>query len=187
MEIIALTSLPAPQRRGAIERSEQIFFETATRRDFGSRKNRAAFRARWFGRYTELHPAAFLTARDDRGEVLGYLAGCFDSFASENGAILADLGYYTADRVAKLREHPAHFHINVLPAAQRRGIGRLLLADFVSRCATAGCPGIHVVTAAASPAVKFYEAVGFRAPAGFNDDNSHLAFLTRAVSLEART
>ncbi|PZQ89597.1 MAG: GNAT family N-acetyltransferase [Leifsonia xyli] len=65
--------------------------------------------------------------------------------------------------IPELDEYPAHFHIDLLPAAQRRGYGRALIeAVLIPALAKAGVPGVHLVVDPENAAAgAFYEAVGF--------------------------
>ena len=96
------------------------------------------------------------------GGVAGYIAGCPDSFSPASKTIIGDIGYFTPSFCDALKNYPSHFHINVRPGLQGKGIGHALTARFGEICASAGSPGIHVVTSATSRAVKFYEACGFK-------------------------
>lgn len=58
--------------------------------------------------------------------------------------------------------HPAHLHIDLLPAAQGRGHGARLLATFMQALAAAGVPGVHLGVSAHNPrAIAFYRREGF--------------------------
>jgi len=117
---------------------------------------------RWCGRYAEVQPGAFLVAFDHEKRVLGYLAGCIDSFGESARAIASEIDYFTADFCAGMQAYPSHFHINVSPVHQGRGVGHSLTMHFIDLCRRSGSPGIHIVTGAASRAVRFYEACNFR-------------------------
>lgn len=51
------------------------------------------------------------------------------------------------------------------PVYQRRGIGRLLLEEFVASCRAAGAARLHLEVREGNPAVRMYRAAGFE-PAG---------------------
>lgn len=51
--------------------------------------------------------------------------------------------------------------IAVMPGAQRRGIGRLLLDDFVERARAARLRRIHLEVRDGNPAIAMYRAAGF--------------------------
>ncbi len=106
-------------------------------------------------------PEAVLLALDGGG-VVGYLAACLDTFSEAARPIADDIPYYTPSFRAALSAYPAHFHINVKPGQQGKGVGRRLVSRLLEACDTAGSTGVHVVTGAESRAVDFYEACGFR-------------------------
>jgi GNAT superfamily N-acetyltransferase len=159
---IALADIAAQDAPTVLDQATEIFFETSLRKNFETSAERNAFLARWFGHYVAAEPRSFLFAIDGAGAVRGYLAGCIDSFDGSAGVVTSDISYYTAAFCRANRAYPSHFHINVKPGFQGRGVGRRLLTCFVKLCATSGSSGIHVVTGAESPAVLFYEACGFR-------------------------
>ncbi|MFF1531266.1 GNAT family N-acetyltransferase [Cellulomonas sp. NPDC058312] len=59
--------------------------------------------------------------------------------------------------------YPAHLHIDLLPHAQGRGLGRTLIATLAAALRERGVPGLHLgVSAANTGAIAFYDRVGFR-------------------------
>jgi GNAT superfamily N-acetyltransferase len=145
IEIIPLAAITESGRaRLLLSEAERIFFETAYTKDFVSSEEKAAFRARWFGRYAELYPGAFLLALGEDRAVLGYLSGCIDSFAPASRAILNGIPNYTPEFLAAVADYPSHLHINVLPGKQGQGIGRMLITRFIGLCREHGSPGIHL-------------------------------------------
>lgn len=180
-EIVSLKGMPQSARQEALRQAEDIFFATAATQSFASAAEREAFRTRWFFRYAALQPGAFLIARDTDRSVLGYLAGCFDTFGEESRSIACDIAYYTPRLSTALSPYPSHFHINVKPGRQGQGIGGALVKEFLAACREAGACGAHVVTGVASPAVKFYLSCSFRLLDGLPEANPRLAFLARAT------
>ena len=58
--------------------------------------------------------------------------------------------------------YPAHLHIDLLPEAQGRGLGRLLIATFADALRAQGVTGLHLVASADNAgAIAFYPRVGF--------------------------
>jgi ribosomal protein S18 acetylase RimI-like enzyme len=157
-----LSLCPPGERAHWLGQAKDIFFETANTKTFDSEEEKQAFFMRWFGHYAGTQPEAFLFALTPDGEVCGYVAGCIDSFSAASKAIIAGIPYFTPAFCAALAAYPSHFHINVKPGLQGKGVGRLLTDRFVQICERAGSPGIHVVTGASSVAVKFYEACNFK-------------------------
>lgn len=59
-------------------------------------------------------------------------------------------------------EYPAHLHIDLLPEAQGRGLGRRLIETLETALRDTGVPGLHLVAWAENTgAVAFYPRVGF--------------------------
>ena len=160
-DIIPLTEKDAVEKARLIHEATQIFFETAHIKVFESLPAQDAFYERWFGHYLETDPASFLVALDQKGVAIGYLAGCLDSFSEAARIIISDISFYTPAFCSALRDHPSHFHINVKPGHQGRGVGRQLISGFFQLCRDRGSRGIHVVTGAKSRAVDFYRTCGF--------------------------
>ncbi len=141
---------------------------------------KGAFCERWFGRYLDTQPGSFYLALDGGGAAVGYLAGCLDSFSRSARGIIRDIPNYTPAFRKAVASYPSHFHINVKPGYQGNGIGRLLVARFLEACAAAGSTGVHVVTGAQSPAVRFYQACGFK-PLDLPEADQDLAVLAYAI------
>ena len=64
--------------------------------------------------------------------------------------------------------------IGVLPKDQRRGIGRLLLDDFVDRARDDGVKRVHLEVRDANPAISMYKTAGF-SPVGRRRNYYHAA------------
>jgi ribosomal protein S18 acetylase RimI-like enzyme len=59
-------------------------------------------------------------------------------------------------------DHPAHLHIDLLPAVQNRGFGRALMNALFAELARRGIPGIHLGVGTGNPsAIAFYSKMGF--------------------------
>jgi GNAT superfamily N-acetyltransferase len=166
--------------------AKDIFFETANTKSFGSAEEKHAFFMRWLGHYARTLPDAFLFALTPEGDVCGYVAGCIDSFSEASHAIIGDIAYFTPPFCAALKAYPSHFHINVKPGLQGQGVGRLLIRRFLQICADAGSPGVHVVTGALSPAVKFYEACDFKRLLPIGSIGAEHAVLVRAIGAPSK-
>lgn len=62
----------------------------------------------------------------------------------------------------QLQAYPAHLHIDLLPAFQRRGYGRTLMRTFLAALRAGGVPAVHLsMLTANTPARAFYDRLGF--------------------------
>jgi ribosomal protein S18 acetylase RimI-like enzyme len=58
--------------------------------------------------------------------------------------------------------YPAHLHIDLLPAIQGQGAGRLLMRTLFDALSRRGCPGAHLgVSKSNTGAIAFYRKMGF--------------------------
>jgi ribosomal protein S18 acetylase RimI-like enzyme len=161
VHILSLSELEPGERPRILEEAAAIFWVTAGSPTFDSPAEGQAFYMRWFGRYLETQPELFFLAVDDGGAAIGYLAGLLDTFSAAARPIAGDIAYYTPSFRAGVASYPSHFHINVKPGHQGKGLGRRLVERLCEDCAVAGSSGIHVVTGAQSRAVDFYRSCGF--------------------------
>jgi ribosomal protein S18 acetylase RimI-like enzyme len=146
----------------------------------------------YVGPYLIVPPATALVGLDDSGDPIGYAVGTPDSAAfaaacgslwwpalraayplGEVGAAHAALTPADLGLLAQIH-HPqvaasdlvepfsAHLHIDLLPQAQGRGLGRALMEQLLARLRVAGATGVHLgVDPRNTPAVRFYEHLGF--------------------------
>ncbi|MEO6004125.1 MAG: GNAT family N-acetyltransferase [Opitutus sp.] len=62
-----------------------------------------------------------------------------------------------------LTEYPAHLHINLLPSAQRRGIGRRLVETSFAALRKEAVAGVHLYVSSENlDGIRFYERLGFQ-------------------------
>lgn len=141
----------------------------------------------WAVPYLELEPMHAFVAEVD-GEVAGYVLGTPDSRAFE---ARAEARYWPRLRAryplgpvegrtaadeevvalvhrpptapdALLAAYPGHLHVDLLPTAQGRGLGRRLVERVLGSLAAAGCVGVHVgVDPRNEAAPGFYRGLGF--------------------------
>jgi GNAT superfamily N-acetyltransferase len=178
---LTLSEADPEKREFWLTQATEIFFQTANTKTFASAEEKSAFFMCWFGNYVRSQPDAFLLAID-KGEAIGYLAGCLDSYAGASQSIIGDIGYFTPGFREALKAYPSHFHINVKPDYQGRGVGRGLVARFSELCGSAGSPGMHIVTGGMSRAVKFYDSCGFRRFTPFHPASPALAIMVRPLT-----
>jgi ribosomal protein S18 acetylase RimI-like enzyme len=63
---------------------------------------------------------------------------------------------------AELVDYPAHLHIDLLPEAQRRGLGRRLVDVLCAALADQGVPGVHLGYDPGNTSARaFYDRLGF--------------------------
>jgi ribosomal protein S18 acetylase RimI-like enzyme len=68
--------------------------------------------------------------------------------------------FRTPERISS--DYPAHLHINLLPRAQARGIGRALTSHWLLHMWERGAAGAHLAVGTANPrAIAFYRRYGF--------------------------
>lgn len=141
--------------------------------------------------YTDREPGSIWVVERE-GAVLGYLTGCVDS-ASARGSALREIrrqiargrlfapgfaAFLVRTLLDSLRDGgapeealsdprwPAHLHIDLLPEARGRGLGRRLMQAWFARLSSLGSPGLHLGTFAENhAAIAFFEGCGF-APHG---------------------
>lgn len=145
----------------------------------------------WAGHYLALEPATCLVAFDG-GAVVGYVIGTPDTrafearceaewwprlrqrYAAPHPAGADPRGWTLDERLRHLVHrplrspdevvsgHPAHLHLNLLPVAEGRGVGRALLTDALAALVAQGAPGVHVgVSPANLRALRFWSRGGF--------------------------
>lgn len=152
-----------------------------------------------------VHEPERCTVLDDGGRVVGYVLGTRDTAAfadwyrrewipavADRWGTAEPTGDDPADRILRLHlhpermvhpelaAHPAHLHIDLLPAAQRQGWGRRLIEAFLAGLARDGVGGVHLGMARANRSARaFYEALGFsEAPV---DDGPESTILVRGT------
>jgi ribosomal protein S18 acetylase RimI-like enzyme len=136
--------------------------------------------------YVELEPElAFVL--DDGGRAVGYVLGTADTPAfvarfrrewlpglvrrfpaparppvTRTDAMLAALHRPERMLVPQLADHPAHLHIDLLPAYQGAGDGRRLMTEFLRALARRDVPRVHLAMAASNTGARaFYDRMGF--------------------------
>ncbi|WP_127476706.1 GNAT family N-acetyltransferase [Microbacterium sulfonylureivorans] len=136
--------------------------------------------------YAARHPELAFVAESDDGRVVGYIVGAPDTRAFEEwfrtewwpehgarwpkpaaeGSRQDGILLYAYGRRGGAEpygdEYPAHLHIDLLPEAQGRGLGRELIATLIEALRAQGVPGLHLVASSDNAgAIAFYPRVGF--------------------------
>jgi ribosomal protein S18 acetylase RimI-like enzyme len=136
--------------------------------------------------YVARHPEFAFVAEADDGRVVGYVVAAPDTRAFEDwfhdewwprfaerwprpaseesrqdGILLYAYGR-RAGAEPYGDEYPAHLHIDLLPEAQGRGLGRRLIASVVKALRARGVTGVHLAADVENRgALAFYPRVGF--------------------------
>lgn len=160
------------------------------------------------GPYLAFEPALSLMAEDDEG-VCGYALGALDSrtfydrydrdwrpglcarFPDPQGdpatwtrvqqvyAWYHHPDYFCPEPYAA---YPSHLHIDLLPRAQGRGLGRRLITDLLQRLRDAGSPGVHLgMWARNTRAHAFYTRLGFTELARVGDGADQSLYMGRRL------
>jgi ribosomal protein S18 acetylase RimI-like enzyme len=149
--------------------------------------DRYLFGLRWCLYYLWFQSENSFVAVDSTSElVLGYILGALDTAVQEQhfqDVMVPKIKQYwqsihpkslkTWDGYIKLRlsetsifkelypEYPAHLHINIDPAYQRRGLGHLLIQAYEDNLTQHNIPGYHLIVGADNQAgIAFYHKIG---------------------------
>lgn len=152
-------------------------------------EDRRIFRDAFYAYYTGFEPEHCWVACE-AGQVVGFLTGCFDTrqhdrvfrrrilpavfggWLAGNYRVGPKTARYFAAAVgaalhgeiaaADISRYPAHLHINLLPGARGKGLGRSLMAHYLGQLREAGVPGVHLQTTSLNViACRLYETAGF--------------------------
>jgi ribosomal protein S18 acetylase RimI-like enzyme len=150
-------------------------------------RDRESFADLFTGYYTDREPESLFVAESE-GDVVGYLTGCVDSsrvLGRDMRELLRIIGrgalfrpglagffwrsIFDVVRGGSISEDvltdarwPAHLHIDLLPKARGRGVGRRLIDRWLVRLRELGSRGVHLGTFAENRnAIRFFEACGF--------------------------
>ncbi|MFD8237132.1 GNAT family N-acetyltransferase [Streptomyces sp. NPDC059696] len=147
----------------------------------------ALFPATFAAPYVHLEPELAFVLDDGRGEAVGYIVGTADTprFAdafrtrwlplvadrhpepsgppqTPDEALAAMLHHPERMVLPELTGHPAHLHIDLLPAWQGRGYGRRLMRTFLQALQDGGVPAVHLAMSKANTRARaFYDRLGF--------------------------
>lgn len=146
---------------------------------------------RWVGPYLELQPQFAFALEDEQG-VCGYTLGALNTssfyedmmktyipsvcahipnpegeFAnlSPEGKLAREFHtFQPMDHFPdELHQYPSHLHIDILPRAQGRGFGTIMIRAVCSALAAAGSTGVHLEMSIKNDrALRFYKKLGFK-------------------------
>jgi ribosomal protein S18 acetylase RimI-like enzyme len=125
---------------------------------------------RYASPYLDLAPELAFLSEEPGGDVVGYVLGASDTrtfarrFAERESSLgaAARAEHSAAMLIPEIAAFPAHLHVDLLPEAQGRGGGRMLVETLVDALRPRGVPGVHlVVDPRNTGALAFYPRVGF--------------------------
>ncbi|WP_382307790.1 GNAT family N-acetyltransferase [Herbiconiux sp. UC225_62] len=129
---------------------------------------------RYAAPYLDLEPGlAFVAEGPEGGDVVGYVLGAADTrdfaarFAARESSLsrAARAEHAAGMLLPEIAAFPAHLHVDLLPAAQGRGGGRMLVETLLDALRAAGVPGVHLsVDPRNTGALAFYPRLGFAEP-----------------------
>lgn len=202
MTIVSVADLPTHQRASALMGAERVFWATASRTEFETSCERAAYRDRWFARYVDADPGACfvacLTSAPSQAEDITCVGYCFGALGLAVPHSQLPVGPKESRVIRRIdpdepepfhavtQIYPSHLHINLATEVRGCGIGQRLIAAFCAYAADAGSPGVRVVTRADADNVGFYNAMQFQSVAAvqvtLGSGEAHLVLLARALS-----
>ena len=169
---------------------EDICYLTGYMGDSAERfwRHKQSFVTVWTSYYLNQEPESLYVATND-DVVVGYLTGCIDtSFAPKfddvvssqiikHGLLLrpGTAGFFWRGMLDSIKDRkaarvdftderwPSHLHINLLPVARGKGLGRVLMERWFDQLRNSGSPGCHLSTLVENTrAVSFFERMGFK-------------------------
>ena len=156
--IFSYTSLTSDeQRKHCRESIEEIFFLTTSKKEFASQEEKAQFLYKYLGIYFNKYPELILVAAID-GQILGYILGMPNTLDQDYFGLHPYLVHFEE----QIREFPAHLHINLHPSAQGKGLGSLLLEEYIALLKAKNIKGLHITTGSFERNVEFYKKNAFK-------------------------
>ncbi|MCH2534079.1 MAG: GNAT family N-acetyltransferase [Bdellovibrionales bacterium] len=134
-----------------------IFYLTSQKKDFDSDIEKQEFAEKWLMPYLDQFPEYTLVSIDKNNVVSGYLTGCPDT---SNAMNTLNFNYMTLFQHL-YQNYPAHFHINVHPNYQGKGIGKQLVHHFEDCLKPLNIKGTHIVTHPKALNINFYKKTGY--------------------------
>ena len=79
-------------------------------------------------------------------------------------------------------DYPSHLHIDLLPRAQGKGLGRSMIEQLIERLGAGGSPGVHLgVSTRNTRAQAFYQRLGFQELARTGSPGDGVIYLGRRI------
>lgn len=132
---------------------EEIFFLTASVKEFTNSEQRESFKYKYWGIYLERFPELVLVAHEAQ-TILGY---CLGSPVTDESFYPFQPHLTVFNELYKF--FPAHLHINLHPDAQGLGIGQKLFGQWEA-LACQYAVGMHIMTSPAARNITFYRRLG---------------------------
>lgn len=133
----------------------QIFFETSSRKNFNSEREKNSFRHKYLDLYLDNDEALCFVAQEGV-EVIGYLVGSFHT-----GDVYTKMAEYYKYFASEIKNYPAHLHINLTSQARGKGTGKKLIEQFIFELKSKNVPGVHIITLKSALNTHFYRACNF--------------------------
>lgn len=171
MEIIKLSQI-TKNHENILSQIENIFFVSSSLKSFSSEERKQAFYKRWCKDYQQFYPEEFFIMIED-AKVLGYLSGCSDSTRALECLEVPGYSAFTDLFIT----YPAHLHINFHPDCRGRGLGSVLIRNYIEFLKSNKINGLHLVTSRGAKNVSFYERLGFSYSEGRKFNEMELYFM----------
>lgn len=179
MLIKSLSTLPNAILSKVINQIEVIFWQTASPQSFDDKEKQELFKYRYLVHYIENYPGHCYVILSQKDEVFGYLCG--DGARSSYHQLKQLHAYYYLFE-QYFSTYPAHFHINIAPNYQLKGLGAQLVAHYCEVLTLERCPGVHLITAQSARNVSFYQKLHFKSVQVKGYLNSNLLLLGKLLS-----
>ena len=134
---------------------QEIFYESSSKKEFSSLKEREEFEWKYLGYYIATYPDFCWVAVDDK-KVLGYLVSSPETATNEFYRLQPHLLTFE-NEYAKF---PAHLHMNMHFLSRGRGVGTMLMKKCLSFLVLQGVKGLHILTGKDSGNRAFYSKSG---------------------------
>jgi ribosomal protein S18 acetylase RimI-like enzyme len=134
-----------------------IFWETSAQKDFKSPQVKEDFQYKYLGFFLENYPKLCLVAKNEQGDVLGYICATLASATSELLTMHPHQKYFQG----YYQDYPAELHINCSALAQGKGIGSLLLMKLEASLREMKVIGLHLKTSLNARNIGFYVKNGY--------------------------
>ena len=152
-----------------------IFYETSGKKNFSSNEEKSNFEFKYFRYYLEKEPRlCFCVKLDER--IIGYIIGSSDTLRDKE---LFNHSPYLELFKEFYVDFPAHLHLNLTSSTRGKGVGVLLINEFISRILPIA--GVHIITGSRERNIHFYQKCGFNYMEYSNDETKSLIFMGKKL------